>query len=127
MIRGKLAPYRLQVLRSLFRELKANAVRRNAAIIFLLVPAVEPADLSKLRMQSVRENLDSLNVPVIDLLDTYDDFLNRAPLAAYAGDVHPGVWGHALLARNLYRKLRAQPDAWAAVTGSGASATVATP
>jgi hypothetical protein len=118
IIRAKLAPYRIPVLRGVLQELKANAARHHASLILLLVPAVEPADMSRRRIQTIREVLDSLDVPVVDLLDSYDGILNRAPLAAYAGDVHPNARGHALLGENLYRKLRAQPDAWAALVGS---------
>jgi hypothetical protein len=118
VIRGKLAPYRIPVLRGVFQELKANAARHHASLILLLVPGVEPADMSANRIHTVQGVLDSLHVPVVDVLDTYDSFLNRAQLVAYPGDVHPNARGHAMLAGNLYRKLRAQPDAWAALTGT---------
>ena len=62
---------------------------------------------------------------MVDLLDTFDRFLNPAPLANYAGDVHPNPQGHALMAENLYKKLHAQPDAWAALVGDNSLRTAA--
>jgi hypothetical protein len=115
---GKLAPYRIPVLRHTLSELKANAVRQHASTIAVLLPAVEAADLSQKRVAWVRELVAPLGIPVVDALDSFDGFLNPAPLAAYAGDVHPSAWGNALIFENLYRKLQAEPEAWAALTGA---------
>jgi lysophospholipase L1-like esterase len=114
---GKLAPYRLTVLRELFRRFKAEADRRHAPVIAILVPSVETGELSKRRVADIRELLDAAKIPAVDVLDTFDDVLDTAQLAAYRGDVHPNARGHAMIYRNLYDKLKAQPEAWNAVTG----------
>jgi hypothetical protein len=115
---GKLAPYRIPALRQTLAGLKANAVRQHAATIAVLLPAVEAADLSTRRVAWVRELVAPLGIPVVDALDSFDGFLNPAPLAAFPGDVHPSAWGNALIFGNLYRKLRAEPEAWSALTGA---------
>jgi hypothetical protein len=46
-------------------------------------------------------------------------------LAAYRGDVHPNAKGHAMIFRNLYARLSAQPDAWKILTGTGAKESAA--
>ena len=114
---GKLAPYRIPVLRRLLQEFKNTARLHNASLIIALVPSVEAGDLSRRRMSSIRPELDSLGVPIVDLLDTFAVNLNPAPFAVYPGDVHPNARGHALIFENLYKGLQAQPQAWAALAG----------
>jgi hypothetical protein len=121
---GKLAPYRMQVLRETLVELKSAVASRRAALIVILVPSIEAGELSKRRVEEIRPLLASLDITVVDLLDTFDGVLDSARLAAYRGDVHPNAEGHAMLYRNLYAKLRAQPEAWAALVGSGAESAV---
>jgi len=118
ILHGKLAPYRLPVLREALSQLKADVARHNAALIVILVPSVEAGDLSKRRVAGMQGLLASLNITVVDLLDTYDGILDTARLAAYRGDVHPNALGHSMIFRNLYAKLRAQPYAWKALVGS---------
>lgn len=118
ILHGKLAPYRLPVLKETFVRLKAAVARQNAQLVVILVPAVEAGNLSQKRVEGIREVLDSLHITTVDLLDTFDGILDTARLAAWRGDVHPNAEGHAMIARNLYTKLRAQPAAWRALTGS---------
>lgn len=124
-LHGKLAPYRIPVLRETFVRLKAAVARQNAQLVVILVPAVEAGGLSKKRVEGIREVLDSLHVTTVDLLDTFDGILDTARLAAWRGDVHPNAEGHAMIARNLYTKLRTQPQAWQALAGSGEDARAA--
>jgi lysophospholipase L1-like esterase len=114
---GKLAPYRIAMLRGSLRALEAGVASHHASLIVLLMTSVEAGDLSKRRMETISELIRELHAPVVDLMDSFDQFLDRSQLAAYPGDVHFNHRGHALVAENLYRKLRAQPDAWAAVVG----------
>ena len=123
---GKLAPYRMQVLRETLVELQSAVARRHAALIVILVPSIEAGELSKRRVQGIRPLLASLHITVVDLLDTFEGVLDTARLAAYRGDVHPNAEGNAMLFRNLYAKLRAQPEAWAALMGSAAESAGST-
>jgi hypothetical protein len=117
VLHGKLAPYRIPVLREVLLRLRDAVARQNASLIVILVPSIEVGDLSKNRVEGIKGLLASLHITVVDLLDTYDGFLDTAPLAAYRGDVHPNARGHALIFQNLYAKLRARPDVWKVLTG----------
>jgi hypothetical protein len=123
---GKLAPYRMQVLRETLVELQSAVARQHAALIVILVPSIEAGELSKRRVEGIRPLLASLHITVVDLLDTFEGVLDTARLAAYRGDVHPNAEGNAMLFRNLYAKLRAQPEAWAALMGSAAESAGST-
>jgi hypothetical protein len=118
-IYDRLAPFRVTILRDFLLELKATAQRHHASLIVLLLPAVEVADLSRRRMDTLRKVLDSLDVPIVDLLDSFDGFLYKQQFAIWYGDPHYNVQGHAIIFENLYKKLRAQPAAWAALAGNG--------
>jgi hypothetical protein len=110
------------ILQGFLRELAAETARRGQGLIIMLVPSVEAGDLKYIRMNSIRDIIRDLHVPVVDLLDSFDRFANPSQLAAFPGDIHPDAEGHTLLFENLYKKLRAQPDAWAAITGQAQSA-----
>jgi hypothetical protein len=114
----KLARYRMPALRAMLEELKSNAARHHATFIVLLMPTVEVADLNRRRMEPVRNMLASLHVPIIDAMDSFDAYLYPTN-GAFPGDPHPNARGHAMIFGNLYKKLRAQPDAWAALAGIG--------
>lgn len=122
---SKLAPYRIPVLQGFLRLAETETARRHESLIVMLVPSVEAGDLGKRRVNSIRRVINGLQVPVVDLLDSFDEFLYPGQLAAFPGDVHPNARGHALIAENLYKKLRQQPDAWAALVGESASDGIA--
>lgn len=124
---GKLIPYRIQVLRGFLQTLEDAIAQRHASLIVILVPGVEAGELGKRRIASVQDLIDGLKVPVINLQDSFDDYLYPAQLAAYPGDVHPNHKGHELIFENLYRKLHAQPDAWRALVGERSTASTRTP
>jgi len=120
---GKLAPFRLPVVRESLVEMKANAERHNASFLVVLVPSVEDDDLSRQRLSGIRELLGSLNITFVDLLDTFDNVENLESLRIEPSDVHPNARGHAMIFENLYAKLQAQPDAWGALVGPGSKST----
>lgn len=122
---SKLAPYRIAILQGFLRALASETARRGEPLIIMLVPSVEAGDLKYTRMNSIRDVIRDLHVPVVDLLDSFDRFANPSQLAAFPGDVHPNAQGHALIFEDLYRKLRTQPDAWAALTGTGSQSVAA--
>lgn len=121
----KLAPYRIAILRNILEALNVEVARRHATLVVLLFPGVEPGDLSARRMHSAEGAYEGLNIPVIDLTDAFDQSSDRQPFLAVPGDpsnldVHPNGKGFALILDDLYRKLQAQPDALAAMTGQNA-------
>ena len=118
----KLAPYRIPILRSMLEALNVEVRGRHATLVLLLFPAVEPGDLSARRIHAAQGAYEGLNVPVIDLTDSFDKTSNRQPFLAAPDDpsnldVHPNGPAFALILDDLYRKLQAQPDAMAAMTG----------
>jgi lysophospholipase L1-like esterase len=117
---GKLAPYRIPVLRQTLLEMKSRAAGDHALFLVLLIPCLEDGDLSRRRFDGIPELLASLDIPTIDLLDTFHGILDLDPLRTQPSDVHPNARGHEMLFENLYAKLRARPDLWAAVTGAPA-------
>jgi hypothetical protein len=114
---GKLVPYRIAVLNGFLQTLEDAIARRHASLIVMMAPGVEAGELGKQRMASIQEVIRGLHVPVIDLMDSFDDYLYPSQLAAYPGDIHPNRKGHELIFENLYKKLHAQPDAWRALVG----------
>lgn len=115
---GKLAPYRMQVLRWTLEQLKAAAARQHTTVVAVMLPAIEAGGLSRRRVGWSREIVEPLGIPVVDALDSFDSYLNPSSLATYPGDPHFNANGHILVADDIYRKLRAQPEAWMALTGT---------
>ncbi|MGC1187184.1 MAG: SGNH/GDSL hydrolase family protein [Candidatus Acidiferrales bacterium] len=119
---AKLAPFRIAVVRDALLEMKSNAERHHAQFVVLLVPSVEDADVTKRRLKGIPELLASLNITTVNLLDTFDQVPDVVPLRISREDVHPNAKGQAMIAANLYAKLRAQPDAWADIVGPAPAA-----
>jgi hypothetical protein len=119
-IRTKLAPFFRPVTQWALEQIKAAADSHGARMVVILVPPPVDTNLTATRFNELRPIVDSLGVPVIDLRDTFIgaklDDLQVLP----ESDIHPNVRGHEMIFENLSAKLRAQPDAWAALTGNGA-------
>jgi hypothetical protein len=118
---GKLAPFRIPVIRGTLANLKLHAEQDRVPFITILVPSLEDGNLSRDRFDGIRELLASLDIPVIDLLDTFDGIPNQEDLRINPADVHPNAAGHAMILNNLYAKLQRRPDIWAALIGTGAA------
>jgi lysophospholipase L1-like esterase len=116
---SKLAPFRIAVVRESLREIKAVADIHHAQFLVVLLPSVEDADITTKRFTGIPELLASLHITYVDLSDTFDGILNRDALRFNPEDAHPNARGHAMIANNLYAKLRANPKAWNALVGSG--------
>ena len=117
-LHAKLAPYRMAVVRDSLLEMKANAERHHAQFIVVLVPTLEDADLTEQRFAGIPELLHALNIPTVNLLDTFDHVSDLASFRDTRWDVHPNAQGHAMIAANLYARLHSQPKAWSAFLGS---------
>ena len=118
----KLAPYRIEILRSMLLALNDEVTRRHATLILVLFPAIEPGDLSARRIHFGQGAYEGLPIPTLDLTDAFDQTSDRQPYLAAPDDmsnldVHPNGKGFALILEDLYRKLPAQPDARDAMSG----------
>ncbi len=119
---AKLAPFRIPVLRETLAEMKSRAVHAHAQFVVVLMPSVEDGDLFKQRFSGIREILASLDIPVIDLLDTFDATPDKESLRIGLADVHPNSLGHRMLVDKLYAGLRANPNIWSALAGNSPDA-----
>jgi lysophospholipase L1-like esterase len=121
MLHAKLAPFRMTALREILSQLKSAAEQHHAEFVVVLVPTLEDADLSHKRFEGIPELLQSLGITTVNLLDTFDRIPNLMPLRMYRWDVHPNPLGHAMIADNLYVKLRQQPKACVALAGENSA------
>ena len=113
----KLAPYHKVVLRGILQEIKSQAERESAGFLVALVPAVEDPEMVRLRFATARTALDGLNIPVVDLLDSYNGVPDIEKLRIYWYDGHPNAEGHRRVAENFLSKAKAQPEVWRMLTG----------
>jgi len=119
-LHAKLAPFRMIALKEMLMQMKSNAEQHHAQFVVLLVPSLEDADLIHRRFEGISTLLQSLDITTVDLLDTFDGVPDVVPLRNSREDVHPNALGHAMIARNLYAKLRVQPKACVALAGQNA-------
>lgn len=119
-IMGKLAPFRTSVIRKIIERMQARAAQDHAQFLVFLVPSLEDGGMSRRRFLEAPELLASLAVPVIDLRDTFDKNLDLERLRINPFDVHPNERGHSMMFENLYAKLRARPNVWAALVSTDA-------
>jgi lysophospholipase L1-like esterase len=116
----KLAPYRFAAVRSVLLQLKSHAEQQSAKLIVVLLPDAEDVAFTERRFSGVRALLAGTGIPVVDLLDTFDG-IDVDRIRVYWYDPHPDAAGHRMIADELYRKLREQPEAWAALSGQPSS------
>jgi hypothetical protein len=121
--RTKLAPYRIALIRGALETLNAHIASQGATMILLLFPSLEPGDLSARRVHDVREVYEGMNVPIIDLMDTFDGYSNKRPLLAAPNDpshldVHLNGRAYSITLKTFGQKLEQDPNAWAALSGS---------
>ncbi|MBI4516689.1 MAG: SGNH/GDSL hydrolase family protein [Deltaproteobacteria bacterium] len=117
---AKLAPHRLRVLRWVIESLQAHAQRQRADLLVLLVPQVEESHSAAPGFGDAIELLEELEVPTLNLLDTFAGAADLNEFQLRAGDVHPNAAGHRRLLDNLQQKALASPRLRAIVLGPGA-------
>jgi hypothetical protein len=117
-LHAKLEPFRIPLLRDMLLEIKSRAARDHAGFIAVLLPALEDGDLSKNRLSELPTLLESLHITFVDLLDTFDGISDLDPIRLAWDNAHPNRRGHTVIAEQLYTKLQAQPEAWAALLGN---------
>lgn len=115
---ARLARYRLPTIEWVITEMRAQAAAQGATLMVVLVPTTEDPKTLAEAFLGVRELLDRLDVPVIDLLDTYAGVDSLEPYRISDGDRHPNAAGHELLYENIYEQLLEDPALYHALTGS---------
>jgi lysophospholipase L1-like esterase len=114
---NKLVPYFDRGFRQTMRELRRVAQQGRAELVVVLLPTLESLRATQAAFAPARKILQEENFAVIDLLDTFREVKDTAPLRVAPGDPHPNRQGHAMLCENLLRKLASDPVAWFALTG----------
>lgn len=118
---AKLTPFRMSVLRQALLTMKANAEKNDAQFLVILMPSVDEADIDSRRFEEIPSFLSSMGVSFVDLSDTYAQVLDRSHIRLSETDIHPNQRGHEMICDNLYKKLRANPDAWSKLAGPALS------
>lgn len=116
-MRIKLAPYSPAVLHWAVEQIRDSATAQGARLIVVLVPAPIDPNIAASDFNRLHQMADGLGVPVIDLRDTFQGRNLYDFQVVPRTDIHPNLQGHKLIFENLLAKLRAQPDAWNALTG----------
>lgn len=121
--RTKLAPYRIAVIRGALETLKAQIAGQGASMVLLLFPSLEPGDLSARRVRDVREVYEGMNVPIIDLMDTFDGYANKRPLLAAPDDpshldVHLNGRAYSITVKTFGQMVEKDPEVLAALAGT---------
>ena len=114
---AKFAPYRMSIIRQAISTMKTNADQHNAQFIVVLVPTIEEADIARRRFAGVPELLSSMNIPFVDLSDTFSGVLDRQSIRLGRNDIHPNAAGDEMISESLYEKLRANPETWPILVG----------
>ena len=112
----KLAPYRVSAMRAIFLELKAHAEQQSATLVVFFVPSLQEEPVIDASYLPVRESLQNTGIPVVDASHTFSNY-DHDQLRLDWFDQHPNVLGHQMIADNLYKKLRHNPEAWEDIVG----------
>jgi lysophospholipase L1-like esterase len=113
----KIAPYQAEVLHQILVRLKAAADKQGADVLAVLLPAVESPGLVPLRFDTVRQALKGTGIPVMDMLDCFDDVDDLETMRIHWYDAHPNIAGHEKMATEFLAKAKAQPEVWRALIG----------
>ncbi|MBI4516690.1 MAG: SGNH/GDSL hydrolase family protein [Deltaproteobacteria bacterium] len=114
---AKLAPYCSPAVRAVLLALQSHAQQHAAALVVLLVPTADDTQLVAARFADTVHLLQDLDIPFVDLLDSFAGTTDLAALRLGPGNFHPNRAGHRLLFENLHRKLMASARLRAAVLG----------
>jgi len=118
LINARLGRYRVPVLHWALDEMQGHARRQGVPLVVLLVPTPDDAELQIEQFADVKQMLAERSIPTIDLLETFVDLDNLAPVRVSAADRHPNEDGHRMLFEALVRKLEADSSLMAAFTGA---------
>jgi GDSL-like Lipase/Acylhydrolase family len=120
-IKSKLAPFLTPVVHWALEQIRDHAAAEGAQMIIAIVPAPIDPHLTDTQFDQLLPALAGIGVPVFDLRDTFRSAANLDDLQVVPkSDIHPNVRGHEMILENLYAKLRTNPGAWTALTGSTA-------
>lgn len=114
---AKMARHRLPTIRWSLQMIRDHARKHGASMLVLFIPTVDDPKLLAEEFLGVEEILDDLQVPYIDVLDTFVAMGDRAPVRVADNDRHPNAQGHRMLEAAILDKLRTSQDAMDVVFG----------
>ncbi|HUE86418.1 MAG TPA: SGNH/GDSL hydrolase family protein [Vicinamibacterales bacterium] len=117
---AKLATHRLPALRWAIATMRAQAREQGAEFLVVLVPAVNSSTAIEESFAGLREILAELDVPTVDLLDTFRDVEELGELRVHEGDAHPNEAGHRRIFEALKRRIDTDPHIAGVVLGKSA-------
>lgn len=112
----KLEPSFLPLIHAALERIRDHAASGGASTMIALIPAPLTPDIAAADLDVIMPATRGLNVPVVDIEDTFDGVALDSVLVSLE-DYHPNVRGHQLIFEHLFSALKAQPDAWQALTG----------
>jgi len=106
---AKLAPFRTSTIQWAVSAIRDNAARDGAATVVVLVPTVR--EISGLRedFAGAAEMFSGLDIPVVDLIDTFADVEDLNTFRVSPDNVHPNAAGHRRLFSALHDKILSDP------------------
>jgi hypothetical protein len=114
---AKLATARLSAIRWALTTMRENAMRHGADLVVVLVPAANDPASQQTVFEGPRQILRELDIPTVDLLDTFKDVKDFSEFRVIEGDVHPNQEGHRLIFEALRRELGRNPIVAATMLG----------
>jgi hypothetical protein len=118
---AKLAKFRLPTIRWALSEMAAHTKRQGATMLVVLVTDVATTSEIEEMFLGIRPILKDLNIPVVDLLDTFAGREDLSSLRVADNDRHPNAAGHQLLFDRLYDKVMNDPVLTQVLLGSAAT------
>jgi lysophospholipase L1-like esterase len=113
--RKKLTPYRLQTLRGALSEINTVAKNNGAPVVVVFLSSLGSLSSAEDFLE-VSNVVAEIGLPVISLLDTFDDVTDLQE-ARFENvyieqglENHPNDLGYRLLFENLYQKLQKDPE-----------------
>jgi lysophospholipase L1-like esterase len=116
---AKLMPFRTEILRWALKTIRDSASAQGAETIVVLMPLVSDPVAQAGVFRGVHEIVQQLDLPAINLLDTYVGIDDLIPYKTSPGDTHPSDLGHRRLFERLVTRLQGNPRAWRNLVGAG--------
>lgn len=127
LINARLAPYRVPILRWALAELQGHARRSGVPLVVLLLPTADDPEMQIGGFRETKQLLAELSIATADLLETFVELDDLAPVRVSAFDRHPNADGHKMLFERLLALMDsdaglrevltggpARPDTWPA-------------
>ncbi len=114
---AKLAPFRVEFIRFALTTIRASCASAGAQVVIALLPAVGESDRLEARFLEARAIALELELPVIDLVETFAGVSDLADWRVSDIDHHPNEAGYGRLLAAFQSALRAAPATYELFAG----------